>query len=389
MKVKRYLAGDVQEAMIKIRSELGRDAVILNTRKIKKPGIRGYFSKPLVEVVAAIDEVVKKPEPMVEKSIKENPQPLLKEVPKVTAAEKEKVENNVDTGEIEQLKKQMEAIKEMLNTVVHQMQNPSENKEEDHHSYMKLLNEHDISKDVSNRIIEVVSRQLSISDENEAAVKSAMRIIIKDLLGIPYTIENDEEKQKVFFFVGPTGVGKTTTLAKLAARLSLVDNRNVGLITADTYRIAAVEQLRTYSEILGVPLTVIYEADELNDALSEYRDKDFILIDTAGRSHKSVDLEADLSNLINKVETPEIFLVISLTTGYKDIISMMDSYKFLDDFKLLFTKLDEASTVGNILNVKVSSGKPLSYFTIGQSVPDDIEVADADKIANIIMGEIR
>lgn len=120
-----------------------------------------------------------------------------------------------------------------------------------------------------------------------------------------------------------------------------------------------MEQLRTYSEILGVPLTVIYEAEELQDALDDFKDKDFVLIDTAGRSHKSADLEADLSNLIEKVNEPEIFLVISLTTGYKDIISMMDSYKFIDDFKLIFTKLDEASTVGNILNVKVSSGKPL------------------------------
>jgi len=385
MKVKRYLASDVQEAMIKIRSELGRDAVILNTRKIKKPGIKGYFSKPLVEVVAAIDEPRKEKEPeKIKKQAPEKKMPVLVPVP-----EPEPKKSIEASNEIEHLKEQMESIKTMLNTVVTQMQSVGGSIEENGSEYMRILNEHDISDDVAKKILDVVSRQLSISDENDVAVRSAMRIIIKDMLGIPYTIENQETTQKVFFFVGPTGVGKTTTLAKLAARLSLVDNKNVGLITADTYRIAAVEQLRTYSEILGVPLTVIYEAEELQDALDDFKDKDFVLIDTAGRSHKSADLEADLSNLIEKVNEPEIFLVISLTTGYKDIISMMDSYKFIDDFKLIFTKLDEASTVGNILNVKVSSGKPLSYFTIGQSVPDDIEIADADKIANIIMGEIR
>lgn len=379
MKVKRYLASDVQEAMIKIRSELGRDAVILNTRKIKKTGIKGFFSKPLVEVVAAIDDVKSEKEELKIET------PVLKTLALPVVDETKRSEDK----EIKELKEQMESIKEMLNHVVSKMQESPMQTQEDVHEYYKILKHHEISEELSKKIIDVVSRQLSISDENEIAVKSAMKIIIKDLLGIPYTIGKEEGKQKIFFFVGPTGVGKTTTLAKLAARLSLVDNRNVGLITADTYRIAAVEQLRTYSEILGVPLSVIYEPDELKEALNAYKDKDFILIDTAGRSHKSADLEADLSKLIEKVETPEIFLVISLTTGYKDIISMMDSYKFLDDFKLIFTKLDEASTVGNILNVKVSSGKPLSYFTIGQSVPDDIEIADADKIANIIIGEIR
>lgn len=382
MKVKRYLASDVQEAMIKIRSELGRDAVILNTRKIKKQGIKGFFSKPLVEVVAAIDKeeerkpIIKKEEPkelIKPKLIIENSKPVVKE----------------DSKDIEDLKQQIDSIKGMLNTVVSQMNMSPNTIEDDMDGYLKILHDNDISKDVSKKIIDIVSRQLSFTDENEVAIKSAMKIIIKDLLGMPYTIENYDDKQKIYFFVGPTGVGKTTTLAKLAAKLALVDNKSVGLITADTFRISAVEQLRTYSEILGVPLSVIYEPDELNDAIKEFSDKDFVLVDTAGRSHKSVDLKADLSNLIEKVESCEIFLVISLTTGYKDIISIMDSYEFLNDFKLLFTKMDEASSIGNILNVKVETGKPLSYLTIGQSVPDDIEIADAEKIANIIMGEIR
>jgi len=381
MKVKRYLASDVQEAMIKIKSELGRDAVILHTRKIKKQGLKGFFSKPLVEVVAAIDNEEETVAP-----IKKAPIEVKQEKVKIKEI---KVIDKESTKEIEDLKHQMDSIKSMLSTVVSQMNGSPETIKNDTDEYIKILENHDISKEVSKKIIDVVSRQLSFNEGNDYAIKSAMKIIIKDLLGIPYTIENYDNDQKVYFFVGPTGVGKTTTLAKLAAKLSLVDNKSVGLITADTFRISAVEQLRTYSEILGVPLTVIYEPDELNDAIKEFSDKDFVLVDTAGRSHKNVDLETDLSNLIEKVESSEIFLVISLTTGYKDIISIMDAYEFLDDFKLLFTKMDEASTVGNILNVKVKSGKPLSYLTIGQSVPDDIEIADAEKIANIIMGEIR
>jgi flagellar biosynthesis protein FlhF len=191
----------------------------------------------------------------------------------------------------------------------------------------------------------------------------------------------------VFLFVGPTGVGKTTTLAKLAAKLSLIDNKKVGLITADTYRIAAVDQLKTYSEILGIPLSVVYEASELPDVMYKYKDKDVILLDTAGRSHKSEELSRDLQDLMNNLENPEIFLVISLTTGYKDIVSIIDAYNFVDEYKIIFTKLDEASSYGNILNVKVESGKALSYLTTGQSVPDDIEIADSEKIVNYIVGD--
>jgi len=173
----------------------------------------------------------------------------------------------------------------------------------------------------------------------------------------------------------------------LAARLSLINNKTVGLITADTYRIAAVDQLKTYSEILGLPLKVIYEPEEVKDALNRYNDKDCILIDTAGRSHKSDELLQDLKGILTYVENPEIFLVISMTTGYKDIKSIIGSYKFLDDYKLLLTKLDETSSLGNVLNIKLETGKPLSYFTIGQSVPDDIEIANTDKIADYIVGE--
>lgn len=398
MKVKRYLANDVNEAMIKIRSELGRDAVILHSRKIKKPGLQGWFSKAIYEVVAAIDEekTALKDKPQNASQPVQEKQVLLKQIPLVTPPEQPKVEPN--NPEIENLKVQMNAIQSMLNTVLEKVQGErrtateSENiaesvSEVEERHYMELLLNGDVEGIVAEKVLELTKRQIRVTKENDKAVRNAMRIIMKDQLGAPYTIGSEQSEPKICFFVGPTGVGKTTTLAKLAARLSLVDNRNVGLITADTFRIAAVEQLKTYSEILGIPLTVIYEAEEINDALSKYKDKDYILVDTAGRSHKNEEMESDLSGLIERVAKPEIFLVISLTTGYKDIVSILESYHFLGDYKLLFTKLDEANSFGNILNVRVGSGKPLSYFTIGQSVPDDIEIADAEKIAKKLLGE--
>lgn len=395
MKVKRYLANDINEAMIKIRHELGREAVILHSRKIRKPGLLSWFSKPMIEVVAAIDEPIGTPQKTraPDNPAPDAPVPILS--PKVTTdigAETEKI-----NPEIETLKEQVASIQTILGGILTKEQDrrdteviqvSQETESGGRSDYYKLLKDSDLTHENAVKLLDLVGRQITISPENDKAVRNALRITVKDQLGAPYTIGSETAPQKVCFFVGPTGVGKTTTLAKLAARLSLVDNRTVGLVTADTFRIAAVEQLKTYSEILGIPLTVIYEPDEMKEAIDKYRDKDYVLVDTAGRSHKNEEMQADLASLIGRTANSEIFLVISLNTGYKDVISILESYHFLGDYKLLFTKLDEAESLGNILNVKMASGKPLSYFTIGQSVPDDIEVADAEKVARKLLGEL-
>lgn len=399
MDVKRYIAPNMQEAMIKIKNELGRDAIILHTRKIKQKGIRGWFKKPVVEVVATLQEApATKPEPQPTPVIQKPTYqpPAEAKHTEVKPTEVKKVEEKPEVNpQIENLKSEMDEIKTLLKTYIQQPQvkkeevieeAPVNELEIETRDFLKTL---ELKDNIIDKIIGIVKRQVSFTPQNEQMVKSTVRQAIKDYIGEPFTIDHFNGDQRVFLFVGPTGVGKTTTLAKLAAKLSLIDNKKVGLITADTYRIAAVDQLKTYSEILGIPLSVVYEASELGDVMYKYNDKDVILLDTAGRSHKSDELSRDLQELINNLENPEIFLVISLTTGYKDIVSIMDAYSFIDEFKLIFTKLDEASSFSNILNVKIDSGKKLSYLTTGQSVPDDIEVAEADKILNYIVGEVK
>ncbi|MBI9011937.1 MAG: flagellar biosynthesis protein FlhF [Clostridiales bacterium] len=401
MNVKRYIAPNVQEAMIKIKNELGRDAIILHTRKIKQKGLKGLFKKPLVEVVAAIQdehEIKKAVEvkPVQPRHIVEEvaPQPVvIREVEKTV---ENIIEKNVeDTSQIASLKSEIDEIKDMLKTYIAK---PTQMVQEDvsieefndvERETREFLKSLEIKDSIIEKIMTIVKRQVSLTPQNEPMVRSAVRQAIKDYIGEPFTIDGFPGEQRVFLFAGPTGVGKTTTLAKLAAKLSLLDNKKVGLITADTYRIAAVDQLKTYSEILGIPLSVVYEASELGDVMYKYKDKDIVLLDTAGRSHKSDELSRDLQDLMNNLENPEIFLVISLTTGYKDIVSILDAYSFIDKYRLIFTKLDEASTYSNILNVKVESGHELSYITNGQSVPDDIEIAESEKIANYIVGEAK
>jgi flagellar biosynthesis protein FlhF len=385
VKVKRYLVHDMNEAMIKIKSELGMDAVILNTRKIKKGGLFRFFKKPLLEVVAAIDEPIEKTVPRVSREKQEHreqqEQPPIMAAPAKVTQQKDEISSKTES-EFRELK---EMVTQLIKKVESIEKTESVQDELPEEKYKKILIDFDIQPSIAKKIIEIVQRQINLSDKNHETIMNAIKVIAREYLGDIKTIDTDiKEKPAHYMFLGPTGVGKTTTLAKIAARLALVDNKKVGLITADTYRIAAVEQLKTYSEILGIPLEVIYEADELGEALNKFSDMDYILIDTAGRSHKSKELQSDYDELTRYLSDVQIFLVLSMTTSYKDLKSIIESYHFLDQYRLLFTKLDEANTFGNILNTRVLTGKALSYFTIGQSVPDDIEVADKEKIIQYI-----
>lgn len=399
MKVKRYLVKDMNEAMIKIKSELGMDAVILNTRKIKTGGLFKFFKKPLLEVVAAIDEpIVRSPisrEPILREPVSREPvtkrepiEPIKEKSDDTPTAIRKPIHE--PSGDILELKEMVSKLIEKVDRIEHQNPELIQEDKSIEQSYIDLLNAFDIQESISKKILEIVQRQINIHEKNHETIVNAMKVIAREYLGEIKTIDTDVIKgPNVYMFLGPTGVGKTTTLAKIAARLSLVENKKVGLITADTYRIAAVEQLKTYSEILGIPLEVIYEASELGVAIDKFKDKDYILIDTAGRSHKSKELKSDYDELVQYLDHVQIYLVMSMTTGFKDMKSIIDSYQFLDDYRLLFTKLDEATTFGNILNLKVLTGKSLSYFTIGQSVPDDIEVADKERIIQYIFDHQR
>jgi len=386
VKIRRFVGRDMNEAIIKVKSELGVDAVILNSRKIKRPGIFGFLKKKVVEVVAAIDEEYKIETNYSKKSKIETKLELEKKAKVAVKPEKIEKEDKIDklTILIENLEKKIDLIegKDIIEKKV-----VEEKKESNFDKYIKMLMDNDLSKKVSIQIMNQVNKRISVNSNNEKTVLNAIKIVVKDYLGEPDEILSDYTEQKVFLFVGPTGVGKTTTLAKLAAKLSLRENKKVGLITSDTYRIAAVEQLKTYSEILGIPLSVIYEMDEMKDAINDFKDKDFILIDTAGRNYKDKILKEEVEGMIKYIANPEVYLVLSLVADYKNLVNVVKSYEFIDDYKLIFTKYDEAVTFANILNVKMFANKKVSYVTNGQSVPDDIEVLNIDVLTDIIVGD--
>ncbi|MDF2839659.1 MAG: flagellar biosynthetic protein FlhF [Clostridia bacterium] len=435
MKVKRYVGETAQEAMQKVRSDLGRDAIILNTRKIRRKGLAGVFSKPLIEVVATIDSdfsnkaskqaapPVVKPTPQhfeeeqeipsfineLNANLKQNVQNIPKSNQYMANAYNPAVEEKVEMKPEQPLKKpaisideitevelgenfspdQIGEIKNMLTKVYDAVKVDYESSKLSDVTklYLEKLEKNEVDKAIINDLKEDIIERLSYEEQkDEKVVKNTIYTILDGYIKDPQPYNNNQNK-KVVVFIGPTGVGKTTTLAKLAANMVLNEKKKVGLITSDTYRIAAVEQLKTYSEIIGVPLSIIYSPAEIFNAVQNYDDKEIILLDTAGRSHKDQYQLMELKSLLKSSIDYETYLVLSATTKSSDCMEIIKSYGFLDDYKLLFTKLDETSSLGVLLNIAYITKRPIAYLTTGQSVPDDIEIADKSKIIHILMGD--
>ncbi len=266
----------------------------------------------------------------------------------------------------------------------------------ENHVFVKMLYnvllENEVQEKYINQVLEDMDKVLQTSHSLDNLLSSVyQKMVLK--LGAPSAITNGSRKPKVIFFIGPTGVGKTTTIAKIASKFKVEEGKKVGLITADTFRMAAANQLQTYANILGVPLNVIYSADELLDTVKkqirENEDLDFILVDTIGFSHKNEQQRSDTAGLIsvlNDYYETDVYLVLSATTKQKDLCDIVDSYMSFTKFNLIFTKLDETKSIGNIFNIKLYTGAPLSYVTAGQNVPDDIEVVNAQKLVKQLLG---
>lgn len=395
MKIRRYMANNTQEAILKVKMDLGNEALILNTRKVKKKGLAGLFSKPMVEVLAAIDEynvtrtegdaakASEKPaqetEPQNKRNFDEKEEKIANLENKLTNMEEmlQKLFSKINTGE-----------KTAQQTVRSERPQLNINLKVAEIFYSNLV-KNEVDQEIAKKIIDTAASRIGAgAGVNDMAAQ--LSGIIAGLLGKPETIrQRSAGKPEVVIFVGPTGVGKTTTLAKIAANYLLNQKKTIGLITADTYRIAAVEQLKTYAEILGIPVSVAYTASEIADAVSHHSDKDIVLIDTAGRSHRNKAQFEELKALITASAADEVFLVLSATTSLRNCKEILSSYDFLPDYKLIFTKTDEAPVQGIILNVRYLTGKSLSYITTGQSVPDDIETANIDKITKNLIGSIN
>lgn len=257
--------------------------------------------------------------------------------------------------------------------------------------YLKLI-EQEVAEELAEEIVTHVSGALSKqaladTDAVHRAVHDeiARRLPVQGGTG---KLERPEDgRPSTIALIGPTGVGKTTTIAKLAATFKLKQGKKVGLITMDTYRIAAVEQLRTYAGIIGLPLKVVNTAEQLTEAIAGYQDLDAILIDTAGRSQKACDKLGELKQVLAAANPHEVHLVLSSTVSQKVLLQTIDRFSAVQADRIIFTKLDEAVTGGVLLNVAKRVGKKVSYITTGQEVPHEIEPGNSDRLASLVMGE--
>lgn len=257
---------------------------------------------------------------------------------------------------------------------------------------MKMLYRTLLDNDVNEKYVNQIMDEAEKVTHSGSSVDYILSNVYQKLIlkfGQPNGIEMEGKKPRVLFFIGPTGVGKTTTIAKIASKYKVEYEKKVAFLTADTYRIAATEQLKTYANILDAPMNVVYSAEELNRAVENINNYDLIFVDTAGFSHKNETQRIDIKNLILGLDEQyekEVYLVLSATTKYKDLLEIVDSYAEIASYKLVFTKLDETTSYGNILNIRLYSGADLSYMTSGQNVPDDIEVFNSQMIVKQLLG---
>lgn len=410
--IKKFQAATENEAMLQVKEEMGSDAVIMNIKKTRHRGIMSLFKPTVVEVTAALEEPATGTAEQSTESVRTGTLNLVADEPvSIHAAEiKPKYNPNIildepkETWKQEKSQEDTNAIEEKLNNLQSMLEKQIKKEREDSESdgneeeenetvqFLQLIYNTLIDNEVDEKYANQIVDEMSGAKKTNMSVDALMGNVYQKMIlkfGEVAPVKEAKNGGKIIFFIGPTGVGKTTTVAKIASKLKLEEKKKVVLLTTDTYRIAATEQLRTYAEILDVPFQVIYSGEELLEAQETYKEYDFILVDTAGHSPTNEEQHADLKHFVNSVNekmTRELYLVMSATTKYKDLLRIVDSYEDMKGFRLIFTKLDETSECGNILNIRMYTKAKLSYVTYGQNVPEDIQVFDAQATVKKLLG---
>ncbi|AIM14972.1 hypothetical protein HW35_00535 [Bacillus sp. X1(2014)] len=408
MRTKKIVADTMPLALKMVRQQLGENAIIVNTRVIKTGGIFGLFAKQKYEVTAySIDKETKpkKTKLNVEgkdrfAAQKENsesgssyfhkqPQKLYQYYSEKSAAQSQgqvtpqkSLENErAMLDELQHLRKMM--MNMMMSDHQGKLVHPALTK------IIERLKKQGVEEEVMEYLISsLLKKHQSIKELEEREIRSELISIITEVLEnrVPKSYSLDE-RTRMINVIGPTGVGKTTTIAKLATEQVLKQKRKVAMITTDVYRIAAVEQLKTYAGILNVPIEVVRSADELTQALENLKHYDLIYMDTTGRNYKEAENRAAINEFIYHPPESDNYLVLSLTTKYEDMQILLQEFLDSPVQKLILTKFDETTSYGSILNIAFQYRYQIAYITNGQSVPEDISMVDAAGLAKLIIGE--
>lgn len=438
MTINKFQGKTEEEALEKAKSEMGQGIVIMNVKVVKPKGLFGFLKTPYYEVTAAMEDkeqvMTAPPEARIHRSIDLAADEQI-DLPKPGAAQPSAVRQVVSP--VEPISEAARAVGDILNAHAAQEKQKAESAKtatvtdteviEERLENLQQFLEKKLTDDASSkgsgkdmetvisedeervRIFRMLYQTLLDNEMDEVYINqllddvmkvarrgSSMDFILSHVyqkmilkFGNPHVITVKGKGPQIAFFIGPTGVGKTTTIAKVASKFKVEQGKKVAFLTADTYRISATEQLRTYANILDAPLTVLYAPEELPAAVSKLADYDLIFVDTAGFSHKNEAQREDTKKLLQMLGgnyQTIVYLVLSATTKYRDLKEICDMYRSISDYSLIFTKLDETSAYGNLLNIKLYADADISYMTNGQNVPDDIEVFQSQEIVKKLLG---
>jgi len=405
MIIKKFTAKTEEEAVAAAHKELGDNVVIMNVRTVNPKGLFGFLRKKQVEATAALEEetiplrqTVREVAAVVERSrtaetaaavqpARTAPQPAQE-----TAGHGSNIEQKLENLQVLLEKQAMQPAAETPRKESEKSGQTDDETETEQEKFVRLLYntmiDNEVDEKYANLILDEVSGAIRPNMPMDYVLANVyQKMILK--FGKCELIAPAKQGPKAVFFIGPTGVGKTTTIAKIAAHYAMEEKKSVALLTADTYRIAAAEQLRTYAQILEVPFQVVYNAEELRAAVQSMQSFDYLFVDTAGHSLRNEELLESMRGLLDSVQDlceEQVFLVLSATTKYSDLVKTADSYRELTPYQLIFTKLDETDALGNLLNVRLHADTPIAYVTCGQNVPDDIEQFNPQKTVKQLLG---
>lgn len=383
MDVKTYRARSLQDALQLIREDLGSDAAVLHTRELRGGLLRRLMGIREVEVTASttVNVPSRFEEPAYSRSPWDTePEPGGCYMPSAD-------EHDYRTKFRDDLKCQLDNLQSVVEDLCRQKQQaPSHELPELLFLLFTDLIDAELSEELARELLERV-RQGSTAGDLEDAVLLRARIarMIEEEIEVTGPIRVTPGQRRLVALVGPTGVGKTTTIAKLAGNFHLRERRRVGLITVDTYRIAAVEQLRTYADIIDLPMEVVSTPREMRQAVERLSDLDLILMDTAGRSPRDEVKIQELKSMLVEAEADEVHLVLSSVNSVENMKKTAKQFADVGVTSLVLTKLDEATGLGNLIPLLRSCRLPLSYVTNGQNVPDDIEPADRRRLTRAML----
>jgi flagellar biosynthesis protein FlhF len=396
MDVKTYRARTMQEALALVRRDLGPGAAVLHTREVAR-GIWGMLlGGKRVEVTASNEVHVPSRLPARSQGIDlSRPEEVVAHLG-ATATERGIPHRNRHAAAMHDATSATRRGPQELESLVDELCRRSRRSEihDLPDSLFRLftdLIEADVQEELARELVERVRQEMPPRDLLDTVlVKAHLARTIEEEIRVTGPITASSGQRRIVALVGPTGVGKTTTIAKLAANFRLKEKRRVGLITVDTYRIAAVEQLRTYADIIDLPMSVVSTPREMREAVTRMRDLEIILMDTAGRSPRDEVKIQELRAMLAEAKADEVHLVLSAVGGAAVLRRTAEQFAAAGTTALVLTKLDEATGLGNILPLLRACKLPLSYVTDGQNVPDDIEQASQRRLARMVLGmEVR